>query len=240
VSDRDFVLELLGHLSILTLHLSRMGEELVLWSSAEFAFCTPDDCVSTGSSMMPQKKNPDGAELMRAKAGRVFGSLMTLLAALKGLPLAYNKDMQEDKEPLFDAVDTALLSLQMAVAMWSTLTVREDRMRAAVTPDVYATDLAELLVRRGVPLRSAHATVAGLVRYAVTLGKTIDQLDDREIAEAGDSGEPHVDQALLGSLTLTHSLESKDQPGSTAPSRVSEALIEVKEWLSSVQARVSD
>jgi argininosuccinate lyase len=168
VSDRDFVVETLFAMSLLGVHLSRMGEELILWSSTEFGFVELDDAFSTGSSMMPQKKNPDIAELARGKAGRLIGHLTGLLATLKGLPLTYNKDLQEDKEPLFDSVDTIRLLLLALDGMVSTTTFRTDVMaEAASSPYAAATDLAELLVARGVPFREAHGIVGEHVRRAL-------------------------------------------------------------------------
>ncbi len=168
VSDRDFVAEALFDLALLGVHLSRIGEELILWSSAEFGFVTLDDGFSTGSSMMPQKKNPDIAELARGKAGRLIGHLTGFLTTLKGLPLTYNKDLQEDKEPLFDACDTVRLTLLALDGMVSTLTFQTEAMAAgADNPFAAATDLAEYLVNNGMPFRSAHHVVGGLVRAAL-------------------------------------------------------------------------
>jgi len=168
VSDRDFVAESLFAVTMVAIHLSRMGEEVVLWSSDEFGFVRLDDAYSTGSSMLPQKKNPDIAELARGKAGRVIGDLTGLLATLKGLPIAYNRDLQEDKEPLFDAVDQVRLALRATAGQYATLTFRRERMAAAADAQTSAaTDLAELLVRRGTPFREAHAIVGALVREAV-------------------------------------------------------------------------
>ena len=165
VSDRDFVAEALFALSLLAIHLSRMGEEVILWSSDEFGFVRLDDAYATGSSMLPQKKNPDVAELARGKAGRVIGDLTGLLATLKGLPLSYNRDLQEDKEPLFDAVDQVALALTALTGLYATLSFALDRMQAAAdSPYAAAVDLAELLVERGVPFRDAHALVGALVR----------------------------------------------------------------------------
>ncbi|HEX5945158.1 MAG TPA: argininosuccinate lyase [Acidimicrobiales bacterium] len=165
VSDRDFVAEALFALSMLAIHLSRMGEEVILWSTDEFGFARLDDAYSTGSSMLPQKKNPDIAELARGKAGRVIGDLTGILATLKGLPLSYNRDLQEDKEPLFDAVDQMALALTAMAGLYGTLVFDVDRMQqAADSPYAAATDLAELLVERGTPFRDAHALVGGLVR----------------------------------------------------------------------------
>jgi len=168
VSDRDFVAETLFALSLLGVHLSRIGEELILWASSEFGFVELDDAFSTGSSMMPQKKNPDIAELARGKAGRVIGNLTGLLATLKGLPLTYNKDLQEDKEPLFDAIDTMRLTLLALDGMISTTSFRTDRMaEAASSPYAAATDLAEWLVAQGMAFRDGHAIVGELVRKAL-------------------------------------------------------------------------
>jgi argininosuccinate lyase len=165
VSDRDFVAEALFALSLLAVHLSRMGEEVILWSSDEFGFARLDDAYATGSSMLPQKKNPDIAELARGKAGRVIGDLTGVLATLKGLPLSYNRDLQEDKEPLFDAVDQLTLALSAVTGLYATLIFAVDRMQeAADWPYAAAVDLAELLVERGVPFRDAHALVGALVR----------------------------------------------------------------------------
>jgi argininosuccinate lyase len=165
VSDRDFVAEALFVLSLVAVHLSRLGEEVILWSTAEFGFVRLDDAYATGSSMLPQKKNPDIAELARGKAGRLIGDLAGLLATLKGLPLSYNRDLQEDKEPLFDAVEQVSLALPAMAGLYRSLAFDLDRMqRAADSPDAAATDLAELLVDRGVPFREAHALVGALVR----------------------------------------------------------------------------
>ncbi len=165
VSDRDFVAEALFALSLLAVHLSRMGEEVILWSSDEFGFARLDDAYATGSSMLPQKKNPDIAELARGKAGRVIGDLTGVLVTLKGLPLSYNRDLQEDKEPLFDAVDQLTLALSAVTGLYATLIFAVDRMQeAADSPYAAAVDLAELLVERGVPFRDAHALVGALVR----------------------------------------------------------------------------
>ncbi len=165
VSDRDFVAESLFVLSLLAIHLSRMGEEIILWSTDEFGFARLDDAYATGSSMLPQKKNPDIAELARGKAGRVIGDLTGLLATLKGLPLSYNRDLQEDKEPLFDAVEQMALALTALTGLYATLGFSLDRMQeAADSPYAAAVDLAELLVERGLPFREAHALVGALVR----------------------------------------------------------------------------
>jgi argininosuccinate lyase len=171
VSDRDFVAEALFCLALLGVHLSRIGEEWVLWTTEEFGFARLDDAFATGSSMLPQKKNPDIAELARAKAGRLIGDLTGVLAGLKGLPLAYNRDLQEDKEPLFDAVEQTMLALGALAGMIASATFDLERMEAAAAgPTLAATDLAEWLVARGVPFRDAHAVVGGLVRASLARG----------------------------------------------------------------------
>jgi argininosuccinate lyase len=192
VSDRDFVAETLFDQALLGVHLSRIGEELVIWSSEEFGFAVLDDAFATGSSMLPQKKNPDVAELVRAKAGRLIGHLTGILATLKGLPLAYNRDLQEDKEPLFDALDQIGLALPAITGLIDTVTYDLEKMRlAADGPAVAATDLAEWLVGKGMPFRKAHGIVASLVRDSVQRGVTLEEL----IEAHPDLGEPAL--ALL-------------------------------------------
>ena len=177
VSDRDYAIELLSALSILMMHLSRFSEEIVLWCSWEFKFVELDDAYSTGSSIMPQKKNPDVAELVRGKTGRVYGSLITLLTVMKGLPLAYNKDMQEDKEPVFDAIDTVELCVPVFAAMLDTLTVKEKNMaRAASGGFINATDCADYLVKKGMPFREAYMIVGRLVNMCIKTGESLDTL----------------------------------------------------------------
>ena len=177
VSDRDYALELLSGLSILMMHLSRFAEEVILWCSWEFKFIELDDAYATGSSIMPQKKNPDVAELVRGKTGRVYGDLMSLLTVMKGLPLAYNKDMQEDKEPVFDAVDTVELCLPVFAAMVDTLTVRPKNMaKAAAGGFINATDCADYLVKKGLPFREAYMIVGRLVNLCIKTGDTLDTL----------------------------------------------------------------
>jgi argininosuccinate lyase len=188
VSDRDAVAEALFDLALLGIHLSRLGEEWVLWTSEEFGFARLDDAYATGSSMLPQKKNADIAELARGKAGRLIGNLTGLLATLKGLPLAYNRDLQEDKEPLFDAVEQVSLALSAVAGMIETATLDVDRMQAAAdSPTSGATDLAELLVARGMPFRDAHAVVGALVREHLSSGVALDKLV-REHPALGEEG----------------------------------------------------
>lgn len=177
VSDRDYVLEFLSFASILMMHLSRLSEEVCLWSSTEFAFIELDDAFATGSSMMPQKKNPDIAELVRGKTGRVYGHLQALLVTVKGLPLTYNKDLQEDKEGLFDAIDTIKFSLAVYSDMIATMKVNVDKMEQAVSKDFSnATDLADYLVRKGLPFRQAHEVVGKCVAYAIKAGKFLPEI----------------------------------------------------------------
>jgi argininosuccinate lyase len=221
VSNRDFVLDYLNAAAICTMHLSRLGAELVLWSSQEFGFVELPDAWSSGSSIMPQKKNPDAAELLRAKAPRTAGHLTALLGVMHALPLTYNKDMQEDKEHLFDAVDTIALVLDAATGMISGARFDRERMAAAASDDlIAATDVADLLVRRGVPFRECHGIVAGLVRTAVESGRGLGDLTDEELHAAS----PHLDGEVREVLAQRSWLESKVSEGGTASSRVAEQL----------------
>lgn len=223
VAARDFALELLSALSIHMVHLSRMAEEIILWSSQEFRFAVLSNKVTTGSSIMPQKRNPDGAELVRAKAGRVFGGLAGLLATIKALPLAYNKDLQEDKEALFDAVDAVRLCQAVLAA-----TVREARfdgarMRSAVTARegyANATELADYLARKGMPFRQAHAVVKELVDQARTRGRALEELSLKEFKAAAELIEDDVFEAL----GVEAALERRSALMGTGPARVREAL----------------
>ncbi|MCA1787598.1 MAG: argininosuccinate lyase, partial [Desulfobacteraceae bacterium] len=177
VSDRDFIMEFISHAGICMIHLSRLSEELILWSSSEFGFVTISDAFTTGSSIMPQKKNPDVAELVRGKTGRVVGNLMSILTVMKSLPMAYNKDMQEDKEPLFDTVDTLSMCLEVYTRMFPCITVHTDRMRAACQQGfLNATDFADYLVNKGMPFRQAHAVAGNAVAAAITAGRELDDL----------------------------------------------------------------
>lgn len=210
VSDRDFVLEFLSFASILMVHLSRLSEELVLWSCPEFGFVTLADSVTTGSSIMPQKKNPDVPELVRGKAGRVFGHLLGLLTVMKGLPLAYNKDLQEDKEALFDVLDTVTAVLPALELTLRTATFHADRMRAAAQGDFStATDLADTLVRAGKPFREAHAIVGRLVRACLERGLTLEELD----RDAMVSLVPELAEVETTALSPEASVQRHDSPG---------------------------
>ena len=197
VSDRDYAIELLSSLSILMMHLSRFSEEIILWCSWEFKFVDLDDAYSTGSSIMPQKKNPDVAELVRGKTGRVYGDLITLLTMMKGLPLAYNKDMQEDKEALFDAIDTVEECLPVFAAMVNTLSVRRHNMeRAAAGGFINATDCADYLVKKGMPFREAYLIVGRLVSQCIRAGETLDTLSLKDFKAVSKVFDEDVYQAL--------------------------------------------
>ncbi len=236
VSDRDFVLEFLSVAASSMVHLSRLGEELVLWTSGEFGFAEMSDALSTGSSMMPQKKNPDFAELIRGKSGRVFGSLVGLLTVLKGLPLAYNKDMQEDKEGLFDTTDTLLGSLQVANDMIATMKIRPERMRRAAEQGfVNATDAADYLAKKGVPFREAHEIVGKLVAHCVErnielLSLSLEEFQKFSTAFGADTHE---------ALQLSTVVGRRSSRGGTSPSSVADQLARIRsamavteKWLS--------
>ncbi|MDY0394369.1 argininosuccinate lyase [Virgibacillus halophilus] len=222
VSDRDFVVEFLANASLLIAHLSRLCEELVIWSSAEFKFIELDDAFCTGSSMMPQKKNPDVAELVRGKSGRVYGNLMGMLTTLKGLPLAYNKDMQEDKEGMFDTVDTLKGALQLFSPMIESMRVNKEKMQQAVSDDFSnATDLADYLVSKGLPFREAHAVVGQIVLYCIQQGdKFILDLSLAEMKSFSDLIDEDIYQALTGMAVVN----ARDVAGGTAINRVHEQL----------------
>ncbi len=219
VADRDFVVDIHSAGALAMVHLSRMAEEIVLWVSAEFRFARLDDAFATGSSMMPQKKNADVAELTRGKSARVIGNLMQSLALLKSQPMTYNKDNQEDKEPLFDTVDTLLISLRVMAAMLPTMTFDGERgAAAAVANFALATDLADYLTKRGVPFRDAHEAVGQLVAKCERDGKTFEQLSIEEYREAHEA----FDEDVLA-IDLAASLAARDVPGGTAPKAVSKA-----------------
>ncbi len=221
VSARDGALELLAALAILMVHLSRLCEELVMWSSTEFGFVELDDAFSTGSSLMPQKKNPDAAELVRGKSGRVVGDLVGLLVTLKGLPLSYNRDMQEDKEPVIDAVETARTCLDVLTGVISTLRVNaEATSRAASDPMLIATDLADHLVLRGVPFREAHGVVGRVVAHALGEGISLASLSRQALL----AFHPELDVDPASFFSVERSLEARVAPGAPARVRVHEAI----------------
>jgi argininosuccinate lyase len=228
VSNRDFVLDYLGAAATCATHLSQLGGEIVLWSTQEFGFCEVSDAFSSGSSLMPQKKNPDAAELLRAKAPRVAGHLVTLHGVLHGLPLTYNKDLQEDKEPLFDAIDTVELCLRVAAGMLESIQFNRERMAEAASDEfIAATDVADLLVRRGVPFREAHGIVGDVVRAAVERGKKLSELTEDELAELA----PQLDGQFYELLDQASWLESKVSDGGTAMARVRDQLAQARQVL---------
>jgi argininosuccinate lyase len=225
VSNRDFVLDYLAAAATCATHLSRLGAEIVLWSSEEFGFCEVSDAWASGSSIMPQKKNPDAAELLRAKAPRIAGHLSALHGVMHGLPLTYNKDMQEDKEHLFDAVDTLELSLSAATGMLQGISFRRGRLAEAASDEfLAATDIADLLVRRGLPFRQAHGVVAGLVRTAVAQGKELSALSRDELAAASAL----LDDEYYAVLQQGAWLESKVSEGGTSLNRVRAQLQQLR------------
>ncbi len=227
VSDRDFALEYLAAASICMMHLSRMAEEIVLWSSREFEFIRLAEEFTTGSSIMPQKRNPDFAELARGKTGRVYGHLMGLLVVLKGLPLTYNRDLQEDKEGLFDTVDTLLPTLRVFQGMLSGLTLNVERVNdLAGESYALATDLADYLVSKGVPFREAHGVVRELCRHCESQKRDLQKLSLDEYHQFS----PHFDEGVY-LITTGSALAARDLPGGTAPRRVAEALAEAKKLL---------
>ncbi len=224
VSDRDFVLEYEAAASLCMMHLSRLAEEIILWSSEEFNFIELDEAYATGSSIMPQKKNPDVAELARGKTGRVYGHLMSLLATMKALPLAYNRDLQEDKEGLFDVVDTLLATLEVFTGLIATLRVKSENTEQAVKRGyILATDLADYLVRKGTAFRTAHDIVAKLVSRAIAKGKSFRELSLSEYQEFSPLFENDV-----YAITVESSLAARDVIGGTAPKQVARALAEAK------------
>jgi argininosuccinate lyase len=215
------VAELLFNCTLIGVHLSRMAEDLIIYSSSEFGFVELDDAYSTGSSLMPQKKNPDSLELLRGKSGRLTGNLVTLLTVLKGLPLAYNKDLQEDKEPLFDSLDTLDLGLRVAAAAVATLRVNSERMAAALDEAMLATDLADELVRQGVPFREAHGKVGRLVRRALELGIGLNSLPLEEYRAV----KPDLDESVYTVFDFARSVARKSSIGGTAPEQVTERVV---------------
>src|SRR6201991_807558 len=230
VSNRDFVLDFLSAAATCATHLSRLGAEIVLWSSEEFGFCEVRDDWASSSSIMPQKKNPDAAELLRAKALRIVSHLAGLHGVMHALPLTYNKDMQEDKEHLFDAVDTLELSLAAARGMLESMTFKRERLAAAATDEMLAAvDVADMLVKRGVPFRQSHGIVAGLVRTAVESGRVLSQLSREELTQHSEV----LDDDFYAVLSQGAWLESKESEGGTALARVREQLAHAKAALDS-------
>ncbi|KHG35269.1 MULTISPECIES: argininosuccinate lyase [unclassified Sulfurospirillum] len=234
VSDRDFALEILFNVATLMMHVSRFAEELILWSSYEFKFITLSDAYSTGSSIMPQKKNPDVPELLRGKTGRVNGNLIALLTVLKGLPLAYNKDMQEDKEGVFDSVETALISLNILREALRTMTINTDRMRKACeVGHLSATDLADYLVQKcNIPFREAHFITGRAVAHAESLGKDLSVLSVREL----QSVDARIGEDVCAYLSLEHSMNARTSQGGTSVASTQRQIEIFEAWINARKA----
>ena len=228
VSDRDYLIELMSALSLIMMHLSRFSEELITWNSNEYRFVEMDDAFSTGSSIMPQKKNPDICELVRGKTGRVYGDLMSLLTTMKGLPLAYNKDMQEDKEPAFDAIDTAKACISLFSAMLSTITFRKEVMRlSAVRGFTNATDAADYLVVKGVPFRDAHGIIGRLVLHCIDENKGIEDMSIGELKEFS----PAFDEDVYDAVSLGTCVEKRLTLGAPGQEMMKKVIEIEKKWL---------
>jgi argininosuccinate lyase len=228
VADRDFLVEFLAHAAIVGMHGSRLAADLTLWATAEFGFVEFSDAFATGSSIMPQKKNPDVAELIRGKTGRLYGNLTAALTTMKGLPLTYNSDMQEDKEPLFDTVDTLEAMFRVLPPMLGSLTFRVERMREAAGAHYStATDLADYLVRQGVPFREAHEVVGKAVRHAIAQGRELGDLPLEDLRRFS----PLIGRDVYAALTVEASLRARAAVGGTAPEAVRQQLAQVRAWL---------
>jgi argininosuccinate lyase len=228
VSDRDFVIEFAAAGSLIGLHLSRLAEDIILYATTEFGFFELSDAVVTGSSLMPQKKNPDSMELVRGKTGRIFGHLMALLTMMKGLPLTYNKDMQEDKEAVFDTADTVTACLAVTTTVLRNIRLNEKRAREAASQGyLNATELADYLARKGMPFRAAHETVGGIVKHAIDRDAELDDLSLDELRSFSSL----IEQDVFDSLSLEQTLATKLQPGGTSPERVAEALAVARDRL---------
>ncbi|MDO5397086.1 MAG: argininosuccinate lyase [bacterium] len=231
VSDRDFVIELASVLSLIMMHMSRLCEELILWSSHEFSFVEMDDAYSTGSSIMPQKKNPDVAELIRGKTGRVYGHLMGLLTTMKGLPLAYNKDMQEDKEPIFDAIDTVKLCLPVFCEMISTMTVhKENMLKGSKGGFTNATDAADYLVKKGLPFREAHSIIGKMVFYCIERDISLDELSISEFK----SFSPIIDKDIYNAISMETCVNDRKVIGGPAKDVVEKAIKKAEAFLEDI------
>ena len=232
VSDRDFCIELAAAISTCMMHLSRLSEEIILWCSWEFKFIELDDAFTTGSSIMPQKKNPDVAELVRGKTGRVYGDLMSLLTVMKGLPLAYNKDMQEDKEPVFDAVDTVEMCLPVFAAMLDTMTVRTDNMRKAAGHGfINATDCADYLTKKGMPFRDAYTVTGHLVAQCTARGKTLEELTLEELKAVSELFEADVYDAL----NLENCMALRSSYGGPAVAETARQIGEIEQFIQKIK-----
>lgn len=228
VSDRDFIIELLSDISIIMMHLSRISEEIILWSSWEFKFIELDDSFSTGSSIMPQKKNPDITELIRGKTGRVYGNLMGMLTVMKGTPLAYNKDMQEDKELIFDAIDTVNLSLSTINPLIDTMLVLKENMKAGAEKGfINATDCADYLVEKGIPFRDAYKIVGNIVKYCIQNNTTLEKLDIKTYKEFNDCFE----EDIYNAVDLMNCVNKRDVIGGPAKKQVEFQIAKFEKWL---------
>ena len=228
VSDRDYVIELLSAMSTVMMHLSRFCEEIILWNSNEYRFVEIDDAYSTGSSIMPQKKNPDIAELVRGKTGRVYGALTSILTTMKGIPLAYNKDMQEDKEPIFDSIDTVKLCLPVFCDMIATMTVKKDNMlKGSKGGFTNATDVADYLVKKGLPFREAHAVVGRMVFYSIEHDKALDDLTMDEFKEFSDI----IEDDIYNAISMETCVNDRKVIGGPAKEVVEKAIADAKEFL---------
>ncbi len=235
VSDRDFVVEFLSAVSLIMLHLSRLSEELVLWNTSEFDFVSISDSFCTGSSIMPQKKNPDVPELIRGKTGRVYGALMSVLTMMKGLPLAYNRDLQEDKEPLFDAIDTTGACIELMARLLGELSFKENRLlEEAEKGFITATDLADYLVRKNIPFRRAHRITGEIVQYCIEKDKKIEDLDLGELKEFSNTFAEDVYEFIR----VEASVRQRKSSGGTAPALVKRAIEEAKEELDDEEKRL--
>ena len=231
VADRDFVIEFLSDASLCMVHFSRLSEEMILWSSSEYAFIEISDAFTTGSSIMPQKKNPDVCELVRGKTGRVFGSLISLLTIMKSLPMTYNRDMQEDKEPLFDAVNTLKSCIAVYIAMMPNVSVKKERMRqAAQSGFLNATDLADYLASKGVPFREAHGISGRSVGYAISQNKELHELSLDELKRFSDA----IDADIFEFLKLEQMIERRKSFGGTSPDNVRKAIEEAYRQLNRI------
>lgn len=228
VSDRDFIIELLSDISIIMMHLSRISEEIILWSSWEFKFIELDDSFSTGSSIMPQKKNPDITELIRGKTGRVYGNLMGMLTVMKGTPLAYNKDMQEDKELIFDAIDTVNLSLSTINPLIDTMLVLKENMKAGAEKGfINATDCADYLVEKGIPFRDAYKIVGNIVKYCIRNNTTLEKLDIKTYKEFNDCFE----EDIYNAVDLMNCVNKRDVIGGPSKRQVEFQIAKFEKWL---------
>ena len=237
VSDRDYALELMSALSILMMHLSRFSEEIILWCSWEFKYIELDDAYSTGSSIMPQKKNPDVAELVRGKTGRVYGDLMSLLTVMKGLPLAYNKDMQEDKEPVFDAIDTVEMCLPVFTGMIQTMKVLPENMRAAANKGfINATDCADYLTKKGMPFRDAYTTVGNLVYHCTEQGKTLEDMTLEEFKTIS----PLFEEDVFAALNMENCAGQRKSFGGPAVSETTRQIQYIETFIAEHQLQSED